>query len=360
MSWFAKLSDKIAGPKRRDTLMLLGRLGPLLTQDLAPIDALAACAKSRDPAGRLANSIVRSVGRGNALSAALARHAPGLASHELAALRAGEKSGCLNQAIAFLISWQARQAKRASALRSALAYPAALLSTAVGSLVFLATTVVPSFAELYSGVGSPLPTPAAALMAFGGWLKVWGFSLLGSFLATTILLLASIQASPLVRFRTHQLALNVPALGRFILASAKARASSLCALLLQSGCELENAFHLSAGTASNDIVRARLERLAPILHRGQLLSDAWKRCGLDIDGSETVLLGLAEQAGGYQLALEQIAQLNDQTADTLLLRFKRIVEPGAVVLAAASVALGASAVYGPLLNAGPVFTGAVS
>ncbi|MFT4569527.1 MAG: type IV pilus assembly protein PilC [Hyphomicrobiaceae bacterium] len=360
MMRFGLARQSAQAASRADVVTLLARLGSLLAHELRPADALTAIARGADGPGRLARRIARTVARGTSLSTSLARYAPCLAAHELAALRAGEASGCLAESIAFLANWQQSQATQRSNVRAAVAYPIALVATAGGALAFLALAVVPSFAELYSDADSSLPAPAALLMKLGTLLENWSAIVACSVLGLGAALALVRKTSGRARQKSDATLLRLPVVGSFIQATTKARATSLVTLLLRAGCELEAAIALAAPTASNRVLRARLDSVRAALRRGRLLSAAWVGAGLDESGTETILLDLAEQAGGYEAALARIASLNEERCEAALARLKHVAEPAAVIIAALVVGLGATAVYAPLLNSTSALAGGVS
>jgi type II secretory pathway component PulF len=344
-------------PSRAVAIALLARLGSLLAHGLSPAEALSASHRGRDAAGRLARSLGRSIARGTALSDAFGRHVPDLLPHEIAVLRAGEQSGCLASSITFLAAWQRRQQQRRSALGKAVAYPLTLLAMAAAAIAFLSLSVVPAFSDLYADNGARLPLPTALLLHLGKGLQAWGATLALALLIAALAPFLAWKLSTTARRRLDRWTLSFPLVGPFVVASTKGAVTSLVALLLGAGCELETAVALAAPVARNSVLRDRVGRLARALRRGRLLGVAWSASGLDADGSETVLLELAEAAGGYGEALSRIAFVNDEEADALLARLRRIAEPAAVVLAAGVVGLGASAVYAPILGSTAALSG---
>ena len=58
-------------------------------------------------------------------------------------------------------------------------YPMVMFVTAITVMVFMLIKVVPIFAEMYEGMGIPLPTPTAVIMAGSNFMRgTGGFDIL--------------------------------------------------------------------------------------------------------------------------------------------------------------------------------------
>ena len=82
-------------------------------------------------------------------------------------IMAGEKSGALTEVLERYIGYQRLALAVRKKVLLSLMYPSFLIVLVVGLMVFLITYVVPSFAQLYSSMGSKLPYLTTVLIAFG-------------------------------------------------------------------------------------------------------------------------------------------------------------------------------------------------
>ena len=102
--------------------------------------------------------MVRSqVDRGEELAGALAKHPRYFSSLYVGIVRAGEKSGSLDQAFTRLASHLERESELRSKLVSMSIYPALLALVGLGAVMVLVFFVLPRFADLLVSSGTTLP-----------------------------------------------------------------------------------------------------------------------------------------------------------------------------------------------------------
>ena len=89
-------------------------------------------------------------------------------------IKAGEASGKLDVFLLKLVESLEKREKVKKKIKSALMYPAVMFVTAITVMVFMLIKVVPIFAEMYEGMGIPLPTPTAVIMAASNFLRGTG------------------------------------------------------------------------------------------------------------------------------------------------------------------------------------------
>ncbi len=343
--------------KRRDATAAIDRLAALTAAGMTTSDALAAAARTGGGAGRLARALGAAVRRGRPLSSAAARLVPPFTEPEAALLGAGERGGALGAAIALLARRMHSDRASARALGSALAYPSFLVTFSFAALAFISIAVLPAFADLYRSEGRELPARTATMLGLGDALVSWGPTAVTVFLFGAALALLTVRRSRRARLALDRLRLALPVIGSLELEGEKARMSATVAALLEAGCEAEQALLLASTTLGNRVLRRRAGRAFRRLVRGDRLSTAWRRAGIDPGGEETDLLRVAEAAGDYRAAFERMATLSALAHEETLSRLTRAAEPTAVALMAAVVGYGVLALYEPVLGSATVAAG---
>jgi type IV pilus assembly protein PilC len=79
-------------------------------------------------------------------------------------IKAGEASGKLDLFLLKLVDSLEKREKVKKKIKGALTYPTVMFTVAITVMVFMLIKVVPVFAEMYTGMGVPLPTPTAVIM----------------------------------------------------------------------------------------------------------------------------------------------------------------------------------------------------
>lgn len=175
-------------------------------------------------------------------------------------VRAGEAGAALAPTLERLAQLLEHQRSLAATVQSALIYPALLLLTAIGSIAFLLTGVLPRFVPLFAQSGVPLPAPTRVLMAVGAAVSAWGplalAVLLALFLATRVAL-----RRPGPRLVADRLVLRLPLAGALLREALAARFTRALGTLLVNGVPLVAALSVVEGALGNRAAAAAL-RLA--------------------------------------------------------------------------------------------------
>jgi len=355
---------------RAEACTTIARLAALTAAGVATGDAIAASARaaarpasksrsrwSRPRGGRLLGELHSAIKRGVALSAAMGAAGLPFSEAEVAVVRAGERGGSTPRALTLLAERMEREAGGRRRIASALAYPCLLAVGAVGALCFLSIVVLPSFTTLYTGQNVQLPLATRLLLAFGDGVRAWGAALLFAMLAGIAVFAVARRHSPDFARLCDRLAIDAAPLRTLVAPRAAHESCALLALLLEAGCEAEEALMLAARAAANRIVASRLTDALRSLRHGVPLSRAWSAASLDRSGDAAPLLEIAEATGGYAQAFSRLAALEGAAAEHALAQTCRLAEPVAVIAMAVAVGGGVLALYQPMLGSASLLLG---
>lgn len=354
-AWLRGASRKpFRGISRREAAAVIARLAALTAAGVATGDAIASSARGGD---RLVVRLHAAVRRGTALSAAMSDARFPFDEAEIAVVRAGERGGSTPRALALLAERMEREAGGRSRIASALAYPCLLATGALGALCFLSIVVLPSFSALYTGQNVELPLATRSLLGFGNMVQAWGSALLTAGLVGAVGFATARRRSAAFGRLCDRVAIDAPALRALVAPRAAHETCALLAVLLEAGCEAEEALSLAARAASNRIVAERLGDALRSLRHGVPLSRAWSAAGLDRSGDAAPLLEIAEATGGYGQAFSRLAALEGAAAERALTRTCRLAEPVSVIAMAVAVGGGVLALYQPMLGSASLLLG---
>ena len=347
-------------PTRSDACAVISRLAALTAAGVSTGDAIASSARaanrgSRASGGRLLADLHRAVHRGASLSSAMEAAGMPFTEAEIAVVRAGERGGSTPHALALLASRMEREAGGRRRIVSALAYPCILFAGALAALVFLSLVVLPSFTTLYSGRELPLAT--RTLLAFGGLVRAWGLVAVMAVAGVVALAVAARRRNVAFARFCDRVAVDAPVFRTLALPRAAHDTCALVSVLLDAGCEAEEALTLASLAAPNLVVAARIGNALRALRHGVPLSTAWNNALLDASGDAPALLEIAEATGSYADAFRRLAILEGNAAEQALSRICRLAEPIAVVTMAVAVGGGVLAVYQPMLGSASMLVG---
>jgi general secretion pathway protein F len=257
-----------------ESAQLLADLGHLVNAgvEVAPALAIISSAKSRTRMHEVVVHLVEKVRVGRALSDAMAERGV-FPNHVVAAVRAGEVSGSLGQALVRVADSQRRTSKLRAQVRTALIYPSCV-AVAVGiAILVLVGVVVPTIETLFSGSLHRLPWQTRALVTLGRACRDHAMELA----VAAAVLAASIPIgirNMQVRRQLERIALRVPVLGALLCAAETARVAILLAMLSSAGLPLVNAVALSSSGARLVLSSEGFAAAASRLREGARLHEA--------------------------------------------------------------------------------------
>lgn len=334
----------------------VSRLAGLVASGIPLGDALAAGGRAGGEAGRILAAVSRAVSKGRRLSHALAG-AAGLTAPELALVAAGEASGQLERALQLLDERMAHRAESRHRFSRALVYPLLLIALTIVIVIAMGVFVVPTFADMYVGLGVALPRTTRGLIVFSEMVIAQALPLTFGCCAVAGVLIAVVRAQPRVRRWVHGTMLEIPGLGRSLQVSAKQELYATLAALLTAGIELDRAIELTTPAVTNLELRRRLSKVGDLVRRGWLPSAAIIRAGLDPDGRDAGLIKTAEAGGDYAGCFGRLAAVAATERDERSALLARLLEPTAVLIMAVAVGLTVLGVYQPILGSATLLIG---
>ncbi len=104
---------------------------------------------------------------GSTISDALAKHRKVFSEFYVNMVKAGEESGKLDRAFAFLADYLDRNYEVASKARNALVYPAFVIMTFFAVMVLMLTTVIPRLSDILLETGQDIPLYTKIVIGLG-------------------------------------------------------------------------------------------------------------------------------------------------------------------------------------------------
>jgi len=277
-------------------------------------------------------SVLAEVERGVSLSDALSTRPRLFPALHVAMIRAGERGGVLDEVIERVAVLLERDTALVKKLRTALAYPAIVLTTALGLVVFLVARIVPMFAAMFANFNVPIPVPTRVLLALSGvlqspilWLAVVG--------ATVAAGLAIAQLSRVARGREllDQLRFRVPLAGALARKATLARIARMLGTLSRSGVDLLAAIEAVAPVAASPIYHRLLVGSSTRLRAGEPLSAPLGESP-DVDPLLLALIRVGEETGALDDMLLKAADYFESDVESALAIMSATIEPALVIV----------------------------
>jgi type II secretory pathway component PulF len=347
-AWGALRQRRVKAPQVADAVRNLADL--LSTGGVPLLQALVALQKEESsPAmAEVLGELRAAVEGGRPLAEGMAARPDAFPDVVVRIVGAAEARGDLDRALQEAARYLERQVSTAGKIRGALAYPAFVLITAVGVVVFMSAGVLPKLATMFEATKVPLPLSTRLLMAFGTALaRLWYLALPAA--AGMLAGLRAVLRRPQVRRRIEILAWRLPGVRLFVRHFAYARWATTVGLMHAAGVPLLVSLELARGVAGNAVLREALGPVTEQVRGGERLSAALRATGA-FPESVLQIVALGEEHGTLGEMLQRIGRRYEVATERLLEKLPAFIEPAFVVVIGVIVAVILLALYYPLLH----------
>lgn len=208
---------------------------------------------------------------GSSLSQALGKYPKVFNRLYIAMVRAGETGGSLDRTLSELAAVIEKQVELRGKIRSALAYPVAVLSLVALILLAMLLFIVPVFKKMYAELGGTLPAPTLILIGISN-IFVHGAPFVIVGLIVGVFLYRRWQKTPSGRATRDQMILKVPIFGGLIRKTAMARFAATLSTLLSSGVPVLESLEITSDTVGNTVVQNGVHAISEGVKRGEPLT----------------------------------------------------------------------------------------
>lgn len=295
-------------------------------------------------------SVLADVEHGSALSDALARRPRAFAPLYVAMVRAGEAGGILDDVLDRLASFLERDADLRKKVRAALAYPAVVVTAALGLVLFLMARIVPMFAQMFDAFHAELPATTRALLAAGDALQrpaAW----IGGAAAVALVIGALGGAARTERgaLALDRLRLRLPVFGPLLHKAITARIARMLATLLRSGIDLVTAIAVVRPVAGSPAYAAALARVDVALRAGDALTTPLEAARL-FDPLAVALVRVGEETGLLDEMLLKVAAYFETDVEAAIATLGAVIEPALIGVLGTVVGFIVFSVFIPLYS----------
>ena len=311
---------------------------------------------SRPPMKKVISTIKKDLESGNALSKCFEKHSKIFDTVVVNLIKAGEASGKLDTFLQKIVTNLEKREKIKSQIKSALFYPGVLFSVAILVTVFMLMNVVPTFVNMYEGMGmaDDLPTPTAVIMSMSEFVRSsGGFFLLMFIISFVIGFKFLIKKNYEVRKNWHRIMMKLPIFGNLIQKSILAKVSLVLGNLNQAGVDLIESIDIAKSVTDNVIVVEALERIKKGVFSGETLTDLFNKEKI-FPPTFSQLISVGEQTGSLDEMFGSVALYYEEEFDVAVANLASLIEPIVIVFMGITIGGLMLAMYAPIFNVGAI------
>jgi type IV pilus assembly protein PilC len=292
---------------------------------------------------------------GSTLSAAMARHPKVFDSLYTNMVAAGETGGILDTILQRLSAFIEKIVKLKRALRSAMIYPATILTVAIGVVAIILWKVIPVFATLFEGFNVELPLLTRAVILMSRLIGNYVF-FFAVFIVLGVVGLRAYYKTDKGRHLIDGALLKSPVLGPIIRKIAVARFTRTLATLMTSGVPILEGLNITAKTSGNAILEDVILQVRQKIEGGGTMADPMRQSGF-FPSMVTQMVSVGESTGEMDTMLVKVADYYEEEVDVVVANLLTILEPILMVFLGVVVGGIVIAMYLPLFKLIRVLSG---
>ena len=261
---------------------------------------------------------------------------------------AGEAGGILDTILKRLATYIEKAVKLKGQVKSAMIYPVAVIVIAGLVVGVILWKVIPTFAQLFEGLGAELPLPTRVV--------IWLSNSLVSYFPVIFVAAGLLAWALRTYYQTDggrrvidRITLRMPILGDILRKIAVARFCRTLATLISSGVPILDGLEITARTSGNAIIEDAVMSTRKSIERGETIAVPLRETAV-FPPMVVQMIGVGETTGALDTMLAKIADFYEDEVDTAVAGLLTLLEP--VMIAFLGVVVGGIviAMYLPIFD----------
>ena len=316
---------------------------------------------------RIIGYVADDIEGGSTLSEAMGRHPRAFDRLLVSMVAAGETGGVLDLILSRVADFMEKAQKLKSRVKSAMIYPAVVLTAAFLILLGLMTFVVPSFETAIHEMteGASLPKITKVVLGISGWIAkgpivpghplliqgvpVGGWVILVAVPFAIMFLLRFVKRFRGGRLVLDSVKLKLPVVGQLSSKVSVTRWTRTLGTLISAGVPILDALNVTRETAGNEVFANMLGKVHDSIRQGDTFAGPLRQSKtVDLIVSNMVAVG--EETGDLDKMLLKVADNYDEQVDVLVASLMSMLEPIMIVCLGAIVMTIVLAIFAPMIQ----------
>jgi type IV pilus assembly protein PilC len=289
------------------------------------------------------------VERGSSLSGAMSKHPKVFTNLFVSMVKAGETGGQLDTVLTRLADNYEADYKLRQKVKAAMTYPVVVAGIAVLLVTIMLLFIVPTFAQMFEGLGGELPLPTQILLNLSRAAR-WLIPLLAVLAVIGFMAYKRVRkANADFRLKADQLKLKIPIFGDLFQKIALSRFSRTLALLLRAGVPVLQALDIVADTTGNEVLTRATNDVKDSVRSGETMAGPLERHGV-FPPMVVQMISVGEDTGALDSMLDKIADFFDQEVESTTESLTSLIEPIMIAVLGGIVGAMIIALYMPMFK----------
>jgi type IV pilus assembly protein PilC len=288
------------------------------------------------------------VEQGSSLSGGMSKHPKAFSDLYVAMVRSGETGGVLDNVLLRLADNMEKDVELRRKIKSAMAYPAAVVSLVLLILSAMLLFVVPQFKSIYAQLGGKLPLPTRILLGASDAVRTkwWLFLIL---VVGSVFAFRRYKATAAGRATVDSLKLKAPIFGALFHKTALARFSSTLGMLLRSGVPILQALDIVSETVGNRVISKAVSDVQGSVREGESIAKPLSKHPV-FPPMVVQMLAVGEETGAVDVMLDKVADFYNSEVTAAVDALTSLIEPLLIAVIGGAVGAAVISLYMPMFN----------
>ena len=293
--------------------------------------------------------VIKSIQAGHSFSSSLQQHPKVFSKLLINSIKIGESSGTLEDNLEHLSIQIEKERDLINKVKSALLYPAIILTAATGLGVFMIIFVLPKIVPLFESLQTELPFSTRTLIFISYFFQNYKLAM-----AVSLILLIGVGSligrQAFAKPYTHWLQLSIPVVSKINITANLARFCRTFGTLLKSGVDIQEALKITKETISNYYYKKAVDQALESVVNGGLLSSKLNEHKKYFPQLVLSMIKSGEQSGKLDETLLYLADYYDKEVDNSAKTLSTVLEPLLLLVLGLAVAFLALAIITPIFK----------
>ena len=287
--------------------------------------------------------------KGESLSVAMQKQQDKFPKLLVNMVKTSELTGDLTSVLDDMAEYYTSKEETKKTMISAMTYPVIVIIIAICVVVFILTSIVPKFVDMYSANDAKIPALTQAIMNISNFLTqhyIILILIIGGIVGTIILLFKHVQA---FRKNAQIVMMHVPVLSKIIIYNEVYNFTKTFASLLNHGVFITDSMEILAKITNNEVYKELINRTIINLNKGANISDSFKGSwAFPVAAYEMIVTG--ESTGQLGLMMEKVANYYQTLHKNIVKQLQSLLEPMMIVFLAVIVGIILLSVMMPMFD----------
>lgn len=287
--------------------------------------------------------------KGESLSVAMQKQQDKFPKLLVNMVKTSELTGDLTSVLDDMAEYYTSKEETKKTMISAMTYPVIVIIIAICVVVFILTSIVPKFVDMYSANDAKIPALTQAIMSISNFLTqhyIILILIIGGIVGTFIFLFKHVQA---FRKNAQIVMMHVPVLSKIIIYNEVYNFTKTFASLLNHGVFITDSMEILAKITNNEVYKELINRTIINLNKGANISDSFKGSwAFPVAAYEMIVTG--ESTGQLGLMMEKVANYYQTLHKNIVKQLQSLLEPMMIVFLAVIVGIILLSVMMPMFD----------